>query len=382
VNESQIQADMQALAGRLAHRGSNTDAERSAAEYIRERLAQHSLHTEIDDFYSIDSPWMLFPAYYAEFAVVAIVATWWPRIALCYGGAVFLAYLAEFMGYAVMSRFAPQYETQNVIARFLSARPVRQLIVMAHYDSGKKGPFEYPGLLPWLRLLHTLLLACMAIVLLSCAVEALGLSFDELLYYDLVARWTAASVLLVAAAALFLNAAQAEHERGANDNASGTAVLLALAERLAQEPIGDADVTLVATGSNRTWMSGARHFMEEHKPDRERTWVLNIDSVGRGSLHYTTEEGLLSPQSCSEEMIRAAEGCARGFGATPYTWRTACSDALIPLGRNFKAMSVTAATPPVAEPRPDTLVDIDYDAVAGAADFSEAVLRRLGHSEI
>lgn len=376
--ENRVQADMQALAGRLAHRGSNTDAERSAAEYIRERFAQHVLHTAIDDFYSIDSPWMLFPAYYAEFTVVAILATWWPRLALCYGGAVFLAYIAEFMGYAVMSRFAPQYETQNVTARFLSAKPARQLVVMAHYDSGKRGPFEYPGLLPWLRLLHTLLLACMAVVLLSCAVEALGLSFDELLYYDAVARWIAAIVLLIAAAVLFINAAQAEHERGANDNASGTAVLLALAERFAQEPITDADVTLVATGSNRTWMSGARHFMEEHDLDRERTWILNIDSVGKGSLHYTTGEGLLSPQACSEDLIRAAEGCAREHGASPYTWRTACSDALIPLGRNFNAMSVTAAAPPDTELRPDTLADIDYAAVARAADFSEAVLRRLG----
>ena len=128
-------------------------------------------------------------------------------------------------------------------------------------------------------------------------------------------------------------------------------------------------------------MSGARHFIGQQKLDRETTYVLNIDSVGKGGLHYTTAEGLLSPQSCSENMIRVAEGCARSFNATPHIWRTACSDALIPLARNFKAMSVTVAAPPAAESRPDTLTDIDYAAVARAVDFSEGVLRRLGRMD-
>jgi hypothetical protein len=371
---------MQALAGRLAHRGSNTDGERSAAEYIRERLAEHSPHTEIDDFYSIDTPWLLFPAYYAEFTMVSLVAIWWPRIALCYGGAVFLAYIAEFMGYEIMARFAPQYETQNVIARFLAEKPSRLLIAVAHYDTGKTGPLERPHALPWLHFLHTFLLLCMAAVLLSCAAEALGFLPEGLLGFNLVLRWTAAAILLAASAALFLNGAQAEHQRGANDNASGTAALLSLAERLAQNPIEGADVVLVATGSSCAWMNGVRHFLTTHKPDRETTYILNLDRVGIGSLHYAVSEGMLSLQSCSEEMRRAAETLAGERGLRPCVSRTACSDALLALARGYKALSITAAPPDTALPRPDTLAEVDCAVIARAADFAEALLRRLGSS--
>ena len=377
VSELQIETDMQVLAGRLTHRGSNTDGERSAAEYIRERFAQYTPHAEIDDFYSIDNPWLLFPAYYAEFTVVSLIATWWPRIALCYGGAVFLAYVAEFLGYEIMGRFAPHYETQNAIARFLAAKPARLLIAMAHYDTGKKGPLEHPRIMTRLHLLHTLLVLCMAAVLLSCAVQALGFHVDGSLRYDVVIRWSAATILLAAAAALFLNAAMAEYQRGANDNASGAAALLSLAERLAQCPIEDADVVLVATGSNRTWMSGVRHFLATQKPDRETTYIVNIDSVGDGELCYTTAEGMLHMQSCSTEMRKAAEALAVEYGVKPYVWRAASSDALLALARGYKAISLTAQTPNPTPPRPDTLARVDCAVIARAADFAEALLRRL-----
>ena len=377
MSESEIRADMQVLAGRFVHRGSNTDTERSAAEYIRERLAQHCPDTEIDDFYSIDTPWLLFPAYYAEFTIVALVATWWPRVALCYGGAVFLAYLAEFLGYEVIGRFAPQYETQNVMAKFMAQKPSRLLVVMAHYDTGKKGPLEVPRMMPWLRALHFLLILCMAGVLFSCAVQAVGIPAFDAARYDVIIRWVAAGILLVAACALFLNVLMAEYERGANDNASGVAALISLAGRLAQNPIEHADVALVATGSNRTWMSGARHFLVTHKPDRVTTYVVNIDSVGDGALHYTTAEGMLQLLQCSETIRKEAETVAPAYNLKPCVWRTACSDALIPLVRGYHAISVTALSKDAAAERRDTAAGVDVALIARAAGFAEALLRRL-----
>jgi len=263
------------------------------------------------------------------------------------------------------------------MARFFAAKPARLLIAMAHYDTGKKGPLEHPRIMPWLHVLHTLLVLCMAAVLLSCAVQALGFHVDGSLRYDVIIRWSAATILLAAAAALFLNAAMAEYQRGANDNASGAAALLSLAERLAQCPIEDADVVLVATGSNRTWMSGVRHFLATQKPDRETTYVVNIDSVGDGELCYTTSEGMLYVQSCSTEMRNAAEALAVEYAAKPYVWRTANSDASLALARGYKAISLTARTPNPTPLPPDTLARVDCAAIGRAADFAEALLRRL-----
>lgn len=377
----QIQTDMQVLAGRLLHRCANTESEREAAEYIHQRLQSLTPDAEIDDFYSIDSPWLLFGSYYAEFTVVSLIALWWPAIALCYGAAVFLAYLAEFTGYSLMGRFAPQYETQNVVARLLAARPRRTIVIMAHYDSGKQGALEDPRVraaLPWL---HVLVLLGMVTVLGTCAVEALGVSADGEFPYEVAVRWTAALCLLAAAAAVAYNAMTGESLRGANDNASGVAVLLALVERLAQAPIESADVHLVATGSNKTWMNGARRFVATHKLDKRTTLFLNIDGVGAGTLCYTTREGLVLGFPCSETLLTAARSVASRYGAEPCWLRAACADTTIPLARGYQAMSITAEDRHELRPdmheHHDTVVRVDCGLVERAAEFAEAILRAV-----
>jgi hypothetical protein len=414
VSERAIQADLQALAGRLLHRGANTDSERAAAEYIRDRFQEYAPDVEIDDFYSLDNPWLLFCSYYAEFTVVALIAIWWPRIALCYGAAVLLVYLAEFMGYPLMGRFAPQYETQNVIARFLAARPARVFVVMAHYDSPRVGQLDESRIGPWLPATHAVAIFLMSVVLVTCATDVLGVFASAITHYDLIVRWAAVGVLLLLAAAQTYNILTGEFGRGANDNASGAAALLEVGRRLAQSPIPGVDLHLVATGSHHTWMHGARHFITIHKFDPHNTFFLNLDAVGCGAPTYTTGEGLLHVFPCASEMLEAAQAVAdcgervaqppsavdlsphdqvtQPRAAVPHCpaaagvrLRVACSDALAALIRGYKAMTITAAPPPEhgskARPGNDTLTTVDYQHVLQAAEYAEAVLRRLAEKE-
>ena len=381
MSEDRIRDDLAFLAGNLPHRRANSENERTAAEYVADRFKEYTPDTEVDDFYSPDDPWYLFASYYAEFCVVSIIAIWWPRIALCYGAAVFLAYLAEFMGHHVMSRLVPQYETQNVVARFLSPRPKRLFVITAHYDSGKICSLVRPRTVSWLGVAHSLVLLCMLTVLMMCAFQALGIFDEAPMRYDVIARWTAAGCLLGAAAILFYCDATGEPTRGANDNASGVAALLGLAERLADEPLKEADVCLVATGSHTSWMNGIRHLIKTHAFDRENTYFLNIDCVGAGDLRYATAEGMLHLFPCSAEMIEAAGAVAPEHGAAPCRLRAACSDSLIPLARGYKAMRITAVEEQdianETQWRNDTLLNADSALTAKAVDFAEAALRRL-----
>ena len=384
MSEEQIRADTQFLAGNLPNRLPVTENERAAAEYLRGRFKQYAPDAEIDDFYSIDNPYYLFASYYAEFLIVSIAAWWWPRLALCYGGAVFLAYLAEFMGHRVMGRFLPQYETQNVLARWFSPHPARQLVIMAHYDSGLAPPEIGVRFLPRLRWIHLALVSSMLLVIVSCATQALGLFEEARLPYDVIVRWAAAACLVSAAGFLYFYYWTAESARGANDNASGAAVLLELAERFAARPLEHADLCLVATGVNQAWMGGARHFLKTHGFDRDTTYFLNIDSVGRGGLCYATHEGMLHAFPTAPELIEAARELAPEHHARPVRLDPACSDAVMALSRGYKVIGITAQAAAPAEagarnaPRTtDTLLDIDYAAIARAADFAEAIARRV-----
>ncbi|MCC6698323.1 MAG: M28 family peptidase [Candidatus Hydrogenedentes bacterium] len=381
MNMAQMRRDIEYLAGNLAHRGASTQSERAAADYIRERLLAYTGDTEVDDFFAIESPWFMFASYYAEFLVVALLAFWWPWLSFAYGLLVFVLYMAEFSGYRILAHLLPQYETQNVVARILAPNPKRLFVVTAHYDSPKYSAITSPQAQPWLRLLHLAVVFSMIVVLISCAAEAMGLFADAHLRIDLVLRWTGVTVLLCAAAALASCEISGEFVRGASDNASGVAVLLALAERFTEEPLHDADVWLVATGSKETWLSGMRRFMSGHVFDKETAFFLNVDRVGAGNLFFVTGEGMLHLVSSSREMVAAAEAEAGAFGASALRWRGLPSDAFLPIARGLKALSITAMG------GRDTRVDIDddedrpggidYSTVTHAGAYAEAIIRRI-----
>lgn len=384
MNMAQMRRDIEYLAGNLSHRGASTQSERAAAEYIHERFNTYTPDTEVDDFYAIESPWLMFASYYAEFLVIALLAFWWSWVAFAYGTLVFILYMAEFSGYRVLAHLLPQYETQNVVARFLAENPKRLFVVTAHYDSPKYSAITSPQAQPWLRLLHVALVLCMVAVLVSCAAEALGLFADSNVRLDLVLRWSAVMALLCAAAALASCELSGEFVRGAADNASGVAVLLALAERLTEEPLRNADVWLVATGSKETWLSGMRRFMAGHVFDRETTHFLNVDHVGAGDLHYVTGEGMLQLLQSAPEMLHAAQAEAARFQAEPLQWRGLPSDGFLPLSRGFKTLGITALggrdTRLDEEDDDDRPGDIDYGTVTRAGTFAEAILRRLART--
>ena len=381
MNESRIQEDLQHLAGRLIHRGASTEDERSAAEYIHDRFKQYTADIEIDDFHCIDSPQFLFAMYYAEFMVVSFIAIWWPRMALCYGAAVLLAYLAEFMGYEIMGRFAPQFETQNVVARFMAPTPIRLLVIMAHYDSRRTGPLSEMWDPWWIRPAHASILFCMVIVIFTCAIQAVTVPDENsnltttILNWAFAFRWIAAIYLLSAACVMAIDARSGDFARGANDNASGTAALLRLAEHLAHNPIPDADVYLVATGGNQAWMSGARHLIGTHQFDQENTRFLNLDEIGSEILCYTTSEGLLYAFPAGSELLKTAEALAPQFDAHPIHRPVATSDALIAHTHAYQTLTLTSIPTQESENPHDTLVDVDALAVEHAADFAEAILR-------
>ena len=376
MNDAHLRSDVEYLAGHLPHRKANTVHERSAAEYIRDRFRSSTVDTEIDDFYSLPGVELLFAAYYAEFSVVALLAVWWPWIAFGYGLVVFSAYLGEFTGYDVLGRFWPQYETQNVVARFMSAAPRRLLVVTAHYDSPRDGFLDRFRNSPWPRRAHLAVVAAMVVVLGACAAQGLGVFQGHPIRYDYVAEATALFCLLAAAGALVSAHQLAEPARGAHNNASGVAALLSLAERVAATPPQHTDVWLVATGSKETGLHGMRRLVGTHDFDRETTYFLNVEQVGSGPLTWTIGEGMLHVFRSAPDLVDAAEDVSQAGAIPPRRSYGLPSDALIPLARGFKAIGLTGAGAVVLD-QEDRSTTVDLDTVRRAVDAVDGVLRGL-----
>jgi hypothetical protein len=376
-----ISRDLAALARRLPHRGSNTDCEREAAEYIRSRMEESSGNAILERFPNPDNFGVLFGSYYAEFAVVTLIAWWSPLAAFVYGVLVFGCYLAEFTGYNVMARFLPAFESQNVVAHMAGIAPRATLIVTANYDTGRAGSLYKLAANGTLHWAHRLVVYAMFTILLTCLLEVARAVPPEVLQWVPSVRTGVLGVCLVAALGLFFTETTGDYVSGAVGNASGVAGLLALADRLRERPLPWADVYLVATGGKETWMRGMCHFLRGQEFDRHTSFFLNLTHVGAGTLGYTTGEGLLHLFPASPPMLMAARESAVGMPAAAIRLRAAPTDALIPLARGYHAMSVVGLNEhnslPFWRSHADTVLNVDESKIRRAADFAEAVLRRL-----
>jgi hypothetical protein len=376
----QIIEDLENLAGRLGHRGANTESERLAAEYIARRMRVYAPDVVQDPFDSIDSWALLFSAYYFEFLIVTLVALFFPWVALVYGLFVFIAYLAEFTGYHFLTRFLPQYASQNVMGRLLADRPKRLVVVTAYYDSPPVSWLSDPRVAPWLRWIHLGLVSCMAVVVTACAVEALGLAGGLSLGLLQSLRWAAVACLATAGALLLVNERASQPSRGAVSNASGVAALLALAERLHAAPLEETEVVLLATGSHAAGLNGIHHFLRYQDLDQELTYFLNLSAVGAGELRYTTGEGMLYVFGTAREWLQAAGAHAGAFEITPMRLTAWPTDMLVPLARGYKCMSVLGIDRrgvPMGLGEADRVDNADAGRVQRAVDFAEAVVRQL-----
>jgi hypothetical protein len=79
---------------------------------------------------------------------------------------------------------------------------------------------------------------------------------------------------------------------GANGNASGVAVLLALAEALYRRPLESTEVVLAFTGSGTATSTGADVLATEFgQAWSDALWIV-VDSVGTGELCWATRHGI------------------------------------------------------------------------------------------
>jgi len=131
---------------------------------------------------------------------------------------------------------------------------------------------------------------------------------------------------------------------GANDNASGVAVLLGVAQRLAASPIGGAQLYVVATGSEESGMIGAYDFYGRHKDLVRSASIVNIDNPGIGDVCLVTSEGVVLRHSTEAGFAKVASRAAKDGGVPVRQYRLLPTDATPAMQRGWKAVSVMAFT--------------------------------------
>jgi len=179
--------------------------------------------------------------------------------------------------------------------------------------------------------------------------------------------------------------------QGANDNLSGVATLVALAEMLEREPIADLRVLLVSCGAEETLQDGIRAFVARHRDelDPERTWFVNLDTVGSPHLVMLEAEGPVWMEEYAGPWLRDlfAERAQsleiplhRGYRAR------ASTDSVIPSRAGYPTATLVSMTdwrsPANYHLPTDVPANLDYGTVAQATRLVYDVMSRLaeGHT--
>lgn len=286
-------AEAEALVDEFGPRPPGSDAERRAAKHLAGRLEGLGRAVEVESF----AAW---PAWATGYAINAAVAVAGSVLSVSNGtlGTV-VVLVATILTFLDLSGIAPttrrllgRRASQNVISWGDRDRP-GALVLVAHYDSG---PTRTRPLRPmFLALL--VLLAC-------CVLRAGGVESTALTVVQFVP--TAALIVYVA---LLLDIALSPAAPGENDNASGVAVVLRLAERLDDHDLGHFGVHVLLTGSQKAMAQGMRAFLRAHRAELADgdTAVLNVDTVGSGELRLSKKEGPLLTARSHPQLVGLVE---------------------------------------------------------------------------
>jgi len=179
--------------------------------------------------------------------------------------------------------------------------------------------------------------------------------------------------------------------QGANDNLSGVAALVGLAEMMREEPSPGLRVLLVSCGAEETLQDGIRAFLARHRSelDPQRTIFVNLDTVGSPHLVMLEAEGPIWMEEYEGPWLRdlLADSAAymeipleRGFRAR------ASTDSIIPSRAGYPTatlLSITDWRSPANYHLPsDVPANLDYRTVMEATRLVHEVIGRLAAEDL
>jgi Peptidase family M28 len=364
--------------------------ERAAAEWVAARLLASDAGVALED----EPSWGTFPPTATGLGLLGIAGA-----ALVLSGrrrAGALLALATFAGIVDEAQNGPRIlrrlvrrrqTTVNLVGRVGDSAAPATLVVLAHHDAPQTGALfdqtlqrrlheRAPGLLErfktplpqwWIGLTGPLATIAGALTARRGYARA-GLAIGALGTAAVADIWRSETV------------------QGANDNLSGVAALVALAELLRAQPIANLRVLLVSCGAEETLQDGIRAFVSSHRDelDPARTAFVNLDTVGSPHLVMLEAEGPVWMESYAGPWLRdlveahaerLGVGLLRGFRAR------ASTDSVIPGRAGYAIATIVSVTdwmsPANYHLPSDVPANLDYASVADATRLVYSVAQEL-----
>ncbi len=285
------------LASRIGGRGSCTTRVKRAADHLATILTNAGLKSVgREPFRAVSSTYAPFVFALLLALLASLLVLFLPnKVSLVMG---FLMNVVALLGLQAETDLAPnwiryllpKHGTHNLTARIQASHtPKKQVVLCAHLDSHRT-PVIYSSP-AWIATFSIVLMFITLGMALS-GVVCLILFFLPISWL----RWILLpfQVVNLFAIILCMHADLTPFSPGANDDASGVAVVTALACQLASHPLVHTSVRVLLTDCEEAGCSGMKAYIRQHRsnlpPD---TLFIILDEIGAGTLTYLTSDGLI-----------------------------------------------------------------------------------------
>jgi hypothetical protein len=286
------------------------------------------------EFIGLRSIWF-FLAMVFGFALLGHAAFWLLRFPLGMLPALLISLAAfTFSGFMLFRKFTfrdyplqntmPHGPSQNVIAILpAQGEKLQQVVLIGHLDSHRAVIWFASD--PLVKVYSILSIIAIYGVFLAPLVYLLVAVTGFI-----PATWFGVALALVHFSAWFtgMTADLGLYSPGANDNAAAVGTLLALAERIQDQPLQHTEVWLAFTGCEETGCDGMKKFLDVHQKELSRALFVDFELIGIGKrLVYVRSEGVVRKVNISPDMERLIQDLGdevplqplKGIGAGVFT---------------------------------------------------------------
>lgn len=299
---------------RWPHRGSTTEEETQAGDWIADEMRKMGFEVERQEFRSPRDCLYLLPLQsLVPLCVIGFVGLFfggnWGWGDLVLGGLgllVIVPLLLEVFGSEVEINIFPKHPSSNIMAfREKNFTDKHTIIVSGHYDTQKGSYLFAPWFVDHTQAFFNSVYGAIGVLLLSLLLHPLFSWMRFLLAFALA--WA-----VVATFFLLLCEFTGRYTQGANDNGTGTALTMALAEHYIAHPEkypAGVNLIFLLTGCEEVGSKGMKHFLRMYgeKLHPEKTDFLVLDNIGSGNVTYLLGEGMLKVIPYDPQLLELAK---------------------------------------------------------------------------
>jgi len=367
-------------------RPSASEGERRAAEWLVERFAEVGAEARIEAEPAHGTYWWPLGLGAVLGLGAAIAGLRGRRLLGGLLGAIGAAGIADDFppGQRRLRRVLAKRTTYNVVCETGDLAAERTIVLIAHHDSAHSGLVFHPQIPQIADRLGLMEKTDTSPMLMAPVVGGpLLAGLGALLSWRPLTKLGA--LLSFGSAALMTEIGSRPVVPGANDNGTAVVALLALAERLREEPVEGIRVVLLSVGSEESFSEGIKAFGERHFPElpKESTFFLCLETLGSPHLLVLRGEGFLKMREYPPRALALMDGLAAELDIPlfPNLRLHNGTDGLEPLAAGYETAALCSCTD-LKQPANyhwwhDLAENVDFETVEEGIQLSEATIRRL-----